>query len=116
MRRQLTIRVIVMVVVMPEVVILHLVSAAEAVAKVGPLVARPIRMTEIIVPAWIGVPMSIDIVPSGLDTVVKTAVPGRRPLARRLHRLPLAGRWPLLRADHQSCAARKSETGNQSDR
>ncbi len=110
---------VVMVVIplMPEMVILHLVSAAKTIPKIGPLVARPVRMTELIVPAWVGVPVCIDVVTRGLNPVLESAVPCPRPAARRLHRMPRAlTRRPVLRVSRKCCSGGKCETCNQRDR
>jgi hypothetical protein len=63
-------------VVVPVVVIDHLVAAAETIAKVLTLVARAIRVAEIVVPIWIRWFVGIYVVACGFNSIVKTAVPG----------------------------------------
>lgn len=102
---------------MPEVVVLHPIAAAESVAEIGPLVTRPVGVPEGVVPAGIGITVSINVVTSRLDTVTEPAVPCRGPVTRRIHGLPFARRrWTFLRVGHERGTAGESETGNQSDR
>ena len=63
-------------VMMPVVVIHHLIPATEPLAEIGALIARTVRVAEIVMPIRIRWLVGIDIVASGLDSVMEAAMPG----------------------------------------
>jgi hypothetical protein len=69
-------------------VIDHLIPAAEAIAEITALVARAVRVAEIVMPIRIRWFVGIDIVASGFNSVVEAAVPGTRPVALRFVGMP----------------------------
>ena len=63
-------------VMMPVVVIHHLIPATESLAEIGALIARTVRVAEIVMPIRIRWLVGIDIVAGGLDSVMEAAMPG----------------------------------------
>jgi hypothetical protein len=47
----------------------------EPVPKIGPFIAWPIGVTEIVVPPRVGVTVSIDVMPRGFNAVFESAMP-----------------------------------------
>jgi hypothetical protein len=74
----------------------HLIPAPETLAEIVPLIGRNIGMPESLVMIRIGRPSRLLVVTGSVDPLVKSAMPGLRPIALRFLRLPRSRRRTLL--------------------